>query len=104
MTIYNLIEACDACSIDTSRLRVIVYLLEHTNPKREEVKVTYDEIAHALGVSFSVVAKTMKLLQEKEMIQSAGRGKWKWITKVLEPAEEEEAEEFNLYLKNYFVS
>lgn len=104
MTIYNMIEACDACGIDTARLRIVVYLLEHSDLENGRVEKSYAEICRALGVSYSVVAKTMTLLQKAGMIQSVGKGKWKWLIKMVEPITEEDDEEnFSLYLKNYCV-
>lgn len=104
MTIYNMIEVCDACGIDTSRLRIVVYLLEHSDLENGSVEKSYTEISQALGVSYSVVAKTMALLKKEGMIQSVGRGKWKWLVKLVEPVtEEDDDESFSLYVKNYCV-
>lgn len=103
MTLYKLIEACSSANLDTSRLRIMVYVMEHTNLQTNEFCKSYDDIARETETSYSVVAKTMKMMQDEGLIGSRGKGRWKWLKKMFEsgPVEEGLENQFSLYLRNY---
>ncbi len=76
MTFFDLIRISEAIGIDTSRLKVINFILEHTNPDTKEFSKSYDVIARETGISFSTVAKTVQLMQKYDMIKPIDKSRW----------------------------
>jgi len=101
MTFYSLIKTGEACGLDMSKVKMFVYLLEHTNPETREVNESYDSIARAAGVSYSTAAKLMQTMQEDKMIQMIGKGKWKWTEQLLAGENDGDDEKLAFYVKNY---
>ena len=76
MTIYKLLEAYECVGIDTSRIRVIVYIFEHVDPVTYEFHGTYGEIVKGTGVTYSTVTRTMRRAQEVGLIKRIGTDVW----------------------------
>ena len=104
--IYKLIEACEACGAETSRLQIIAFALEHTNPVTGIFKKSYDEISRATGICYSTVMRTMKKLKDQQLIDRIGDGEWKWSRGMFDmgPIDEDDPEDLYLFVKNYCAS
>lgn len=104
-TVYDMLNACEACNIDTTRIRTAIYIAERTNPETMEFGLSYDEIARAVGISYSAVAKIMKQLQQSGLIESVSRGVWKWTMPMFEPVNhlDQAPETIEFRFKNYCV-
>ena len=60
MTIYDLMDMLELADVKLPRLKVIIYILEHSNFNTFEFKGSYDDIAKATNVSYSTVAETVQ--------------------------------------------
>lgn len=105
MTVYDFLNACEACDIDTTKLRAAVYIAERTDPKTMKFSLSYDDIAKAIGISYSAAAKFMKQMQKAGLIKSVSRGVWMWATPIFEPVRdlEQASDEIDVCFKNYCV-
>lgn len=70
------LKTMQCVNLDTSRLRVIFYILERTDPKTYIFNGSADEIAKAVSVSYSTVTQTLKAAQEAGLLKHVGRSTW----------------------------
>lgn len=63
--------------VDTKRLSVVLYALEHADPETNIFHGSYDTIARETGVSYSTVVKTLKAMMSSKYIEQVKNGVWR---------------------------
>ena len=98
ITTDGLLKLSENVYCDTVRLKVVLYILEHTDRHTYLYKGSLDDIARGSGVSFSAVQNTMKACQNANLISFVSRGLWRIEERVFEP---EDGEEPFAIIRNY---
>ena len=62
--------------VDSKQADVVVYIAENTNTSNNLFVGTYKKIAEATGISEPTISKTLKKLQENELIKKIQNGVW----------------------------
>ena len=97
MTIYEIMDFFESSGSDISRLKVIVYILEHTDPRSYIFSGSFDDIARKTGVSFSTVSKTMQACRQAGLIKPISHASWHIEDNVFE----ENPDEPCIAIRNY---
>ena len=103
----DLIQIMELLHIDTSRAKVLFYLISHCNADDLTVSCTVDEIAREVGISKSSADRTMRILRDRGDIEMVYPGCWKIVGELADcfagvTAEIDEDDDDNfVYIKHY---
>lgn len=100
ITSNDLVDICKLIGVDVSKINVLFYVLENTDPDTYMFYGSYDDIARNTGVTYSVVVKTMQSAKSVGFIASQGNAKWHIKEKIFQHVENVENDAF-VYIKNY---
>ena len=89
MTTDGLLVALNAAD-DVSRLKVVIYVLEHTDRRSYIYSGSIDDVARGARVSYSTAAKAMQLCQTAGLIKKVDRCRWHVEDSVFEGSADEE--------------
>lgn len=57
-------------------MEVLLYILQHTDPKTKKFNKTYDQIQKATKVSRKTISATLQKLSDAGLMLNVGRGVW----------------------------